>query len=171
MSKPKNIRTCAYCGIKTKKSKLLRINLPLLCFDFYQTNNFRSFYVCQNIKCISRVLKKHSVNKYLNKEINDSKTVVFNAFLKELSSIITRLFENNNLDDNNLPHYSGLLLYKNNVSGYKGEAIPVSNLLYMGNKDTCFVSDSNVAKRLLNYKNIIIDIDGFNGELNGCKKS
>lgn len=171
MSKPNNIRTCAYCGIKTEKSKLLRINLPLLCFDFYQNKNFRSFYVCQNIKCISRVLKKQSVYKYINAEIKDNKTIIFNAVLKELSFIISNLFENNSVDESCIDNYNGLLLHKGSIENYSGQVIPVSSVLYNGSSRMSVVLNKNTAQRLLNYKNIIIDIDGFNGELNGCKKS
>lgn len=125
MSKPKKIRSCAFCGLQQEKSNLLRINLPDLTFDFFQNKNFRSFYICQNISCINKVLKKYAVNKHLDKAYESLEGVI----LKNI---------------------------KDTLSYYKNE-----------------YSCKNIAveKRLLNYKNIITYLDGFNGELNGSKKS
>ena len=125
MSKPKKIRSCAFCGLQQEKLNLLRINLPALTFDFFQNKNFRSFYICQNISCINEVLKKYAVNKHLDKAYESLEGVI----LKNI---------------------------KDTLSYYKNE-----------------YSCKNIAveKRLLNYKNIITYLDGFNGELNGSKKS
>ncbi len=149
MSKPKNIRTCAFCGQKEHKSHFLRILLPTLKFDLLQKENSRSFYVCQNIKCISKVLKKKSVNKFID-------NIYYN-----------NLYNNISYNENS----SNITLCKNNTTSNNENIIMVSDILYNGYKTKCNIENKKIADLLLNYKNIITYIDGLNGELDGSKKS
>ena len=125
MSKPKNIRTCAFCGQKEHKSHFLRILLPTLKFDLLQKENSRSFYVCQNIKCISKVLKKKSVNKFID---NIDYNILYNNMIANikltLSYFITNLFNNGRCNIENKKIADLLLNYKNIITyidGLNGE--------------------------------------------------
>ena len=71
MSKPKEYRVCAFCGIRQHKSNLLRITLPDIFFDFWQNKQGRSFYVCPKHTCINKVFKKKTVYKYLDENPED----------------------------------------------------------------------------------------------------
>ncbi len=168
MSKPKNIRTCAFCGQKEHKSHFLRILLPTLKFDLLQKENSRSFYVCQNIKCISKVLKKKSVNKFID---NIDYNILYNNMIANikltLSYFITNLFNNGSYNENS----SNITLCKNNTTSNNENIIMVSDILYNGYKTKCNIENKKIADLLLNYKNIITYIDGLNGELDGSKKS
>ncbi len=155
MSKPKEIRVCAFCGYKEHKSKLLRVLLPDLNFDFYQNINSRSFYVCQNSKCISRVIKKKSVNKFLE---NYENIDLLQLIKEQLSHTISKLFMDykcDNIDSDNL------FLYSYNLSINSENCIKVNKMLYKDTIEMCIIKDKKTAERLKNYKKIITYTDGF----------
>lgn len=161
MSKPKAIRSCAFCGLKTEKSKLLRISLYDLSFDFYQNNNIRSFYVCQNPKCVSRVLKKYAVAKHIKTDIENKENILLNNIKNKLAYVITNLFNKNSTDIKNIENITSLILCKKNT-GITGEnIISVGSVFYNGSSCACVVNSRSCANLLMNYKNIITYIDGL----------
>lgn len=161
MSKPKAVRSCACCGLKTDKSKLLRINLPDLSFDFYQNNNFRSFYVCQNPKCTSRVLKKYAVAKHLKTNIENKENILLENIKNKLAEIITDLYNKNSADVEKIKENSSLILCKRNACITGENIIFAGSNLYKGSAVACVVRSKSCADLLINYKNIIIYIDGL----------
>lgn len=161
MSKPKAIRSCAFCGLKTEKSKLLRINLPNLSFDFFQNKNCRSFYVCQNSKCIHKVLKKYVVAKHLKTNVENTESILLANIEKELSFIITGLFNKGGLEIEDIKDYSNLILCRKGIYVPGENILPVGKRLYMGSADVCVVSSKAYSKLLMNYRDIITYIDGL----------
>lgn len=161
MSKPKAIRSCAFCGLKTEKSKLLRITLPDLSFDFFQNKNNRSFYVCQNAKCIHKVLKKYAVAKHLKTNIENTESILLSNIEQKLSFIISDLFNKYSLDVNDLKDYTNLLLCKKSTCLSGENVLSVGNRLYKGSADVCVVSSKAYSKLLMNYRDIITYIDGL----------
>lgn len=161
MSKPKAIRSCAFCGLKTEKSKLLRINLPDLSFDFFQNKNYRSFYVCQNAKCIHKVLKKYAVAKHLKTGVENSESILLCNIEHELSFIITDLFNKGGLEMDNIKDDTNLILCKKSTCLSGENILPVGKRLYKGSAGVCVVSSKAYSKLLMNYRDIITYIDGL----------
>lgn len=161
MSKPKAIRSCAFCGLKTEKSKLLRINLPDLSFDFFQNKNYRSFYVCQNAKCIHKVLKKYAVAKHLKTDVKDTGNILLANIEKELSFIIADLFNKGSLEVNNIKDYTNLILCKKSTCLSGENVLSIGENLYRGSVGVCVVSSKAYSKLLMNYRDIITYIDGL----------
>ena len=161
MSKPKAIRSCAFCGLKTEKSKLLRINLPDLSFDFFQNKNYRSFYVCQNAKCIHKVLKKYAVAKHLKTDVKNSESILLCNIEHELSFIITDLFNKGGLEMDNIKDDTNLILCKKSTCLSGENILPVGKRLYKDSAGVCVVSSKAYSKLLMNYRDIITYIDGL----------
>ena len=151
MSKPKAIRSCAFCGLKTEKSKLLRINLPDLSFDFFQNKNYRSFYVCQNAKCIHKVLKKYAVAKHLKTDVKNSESILLCNIEHELSFIITDLFNKGGLEMDNIKDDTNLILCKNSTCLSGENILPVGKRLYKGSAGVCVVSSKAYSKLLYHF--------------------
>ena len=159
MSKPKEYRVCAFCGIRQHKSNLLRITLPDIFFDFWQNKQGRSFYVCPKHTCINKVFKKKTVYKYLDESVNN---IIYN---------INKLFEKYGINDAYI-NTEKLVLFRYDVLINSSNNILLDKAVYNGSKKLCIVYDKYTADKLIKYKNLITDIDGlFYGELNGVKKS
>lgn len=65
------IRTCVACGQRAEKPNLLRIsqNLEL---DLSQKNPGRGAYICKNVLCIEKLLKKNTISRSLKKSVSRS---------------------------------------------------------------------------------------------------
>ncbi len=101
MSKPKEYRVCAFCGIRQHKSNLLRITLPDIFFDFWQNKQGRSFYVCPKHTCINKVFKKKTVYKYLDESVNinllydklrENIKIIAGSLVNETKNVSARLY-------------------------------------------------------------------------------
>ena len=173
MSKPKEYRVCAFCGIRQHKSNLLRITLPDIFFDFWQNKQGRSFYVCPKHTCINKVFKKKNLYKYLDESVyinllydklreNIKNNIIYN---------INKLFEKYGINDAYI-NTEKLVLFRYDVLINSSNNILLDKAVYNGSKKLCIVYDKYTADKLIKYKNLITDIDGlFYGELNGVKKS
>ncbi len=173
MSKPKEYRVCAICGAKLHKSQLLRISFPDLTFDFWQNLEGRGFYVCANYKCINRVLKKKSVNKYLDnyKDLSLLPGILKNNIKEGLIYNINMLFNkhSSHIKDNN-SSYLALCRYDSDFDFENKITIPKE--IYNGEKDISIIYNKNIIKRLTNYQNLLRNPNGLlYGELDGSKKS
>lgn len=73
-------RTCVACGRKTEKPNLLRISEKLE-LDMLQTTPGRGAYICKNVLCIEKLLKKNTISKSLKKRVSKS----------DLDSVIQKL--------------------------------------------------------------------------------
>lgn len=173
MSKPKEYRVCAFCGIRQHKSNLLRITLPEIIFDFWQNMQSRSFYVCEKNICISKVFKKKTVYRYLNESLNTN--LLYDKLKVSIKNNtiyhINKLFDKYGVCDADI-NTDKLILCRYDVSLSSSNSILLDKAVYKGSKKFCIIDNNNIADRLIKYKNLITNIDGlFYGELNGIKKS
>lgn len=173
MSKPKEYRVCAVCGIKQHKSDMLKIILPEIIFDFWQSMQSRSFYVCQKQICINKVFKKKNVYKYLDKSLNISllydklKVSIKNNVVYNINELFDK-YGVNDADTN----ADKLVLCRYDTLSSSSNIILLDKTVYSGSKKFCIIYDKYIADKLIKYKNLIANIDGlFYGELNGIKKS
>lgn len=74
------LRTCVVCGQKAEKPNLLRIS-DKLELDLSQTTPGRGAYICKNVLCIEKLLKKNTISRSLKKSITRS----------DLDSVINQL--------------------------------------------------------------------------------
>lgn len=173
MSKPKEYRVCAFCGIRQHKSNLLRITLPEIIFDFWQNMQSRSFYVCEKNICISKVFKKKTVYRYLDESLNTN--LLYDRLKVSIKNNtiyhINKLFDKYGVCDADI-NTDKLILCRYDVSLSSSNSILLDKAVYNGSKKFCIIDNNNIADRLIKYKNLITNIDGlFYGELNGIKKS
>lgn len=172
MSKPKEYRVCAFCGIRQHKSNLLRITLPEIIFDFWQNMQSRSFYVCEKNICISKVFKKKTVYRYLDESLNTN--LLYDKLKVSIKNNtiyhINKLFDKYGVCDADV-NTDKLILCRYDVSA-GSNSILLDKAVYNGSKRFCIVYDKYTEDKLIKYKNLITNIDGlFYGELNGIKKS
>lgn len=173
MSKPKEYRVCAFCGIRQHKSDLLKITLPEIIFDFWQNMQSRSFYVCDKQSCINKVFKKKTVYKYLDENLNIN--LLYDKLRESIKSNtiyhINELFDKYGVCETDM-NTDKLVLCRYDVSLSSSNSILLDKAVYKGSKKFCIIDNKNIADRLIKYKNLITNIDGlFYGELNGIKKS
>ncbi len=172
MSKPKEYRVCAFCGIKQHKSYMLKISLPEIIFDFWQNMHGRSFYICSEYKCINKVFKNKTVYKYLDESINTS--LLYNRLIESIKNNtlyhINELFDKYGIDDDT--NTEKLILCRYDAVSSNSKKILLDKAVYSGNKKFCIIYDKYTADKVIKYKNLITNIDGLlYGELNGIKKS
>ena len=84
------IRSCIACKRKTNKKELIRIVYKdnRVVFDKLQKENKRAFYVCNDIKCIRKLIKCIEKNKLKLKQEMD-----YDKLKEFLNNIISELGE------------------------------------------------------------------------------
>lgn len=68
------IRTCISCRTKKEKNKLLRIvsSNGKAVIDENQKENTRGIYICNDIKCINKLLKAKDISKCIKIKVDTS---------------------------------------------------------------------------------------------------
>lgn len=74
------LRTCVVCGQKAEKPNLLRISESFE-LDLLQKTPGRGAYICKNVLCIEKLLKKNTISRSLKKSVTRS----------DLDSVINQL--------------------------------------------------------------------------------
>lgn len=172
MSKPKEYRVCAFCGVKQHKSDMIKIILPKITFDFWQNMQSRSFYVCIKHICINKVFKKKAIYRYLDESISTG--LLYNRLIDSIKNNtiyhINELFDKYGTDDD--IDTEKLILCRYDAVSNSSKKILLDKAVYNGSKKFCIIYDKYTADKLIKYKNLITNIDGLlYGELNGIKKS
>lgn len=174
-------RSCAFCGAKKHKKKLLRITLPDVRFDMFQTKGGRGFYTCINLKCIGKSLKKRSVLKYIDNADTDRiyDTLKSDIFLS-LRGIISGFLEKGGLN----PH-TDISGYENIAFVIAGSRFDTARLEKRGIKiiraDAAFnlndndfaaaVTGGRVADTIMEMERFVINTVCYNGDTDGGNES
>ena len=85
MKNKKLTRTCIGCRAKKEKQELIRIvktNENEILVDFKQTLSGRGAYICDNIGCFEKIIKKNMLKQSLkinvdNKKYEELRGVIF----------------------------------------------------------------------------------------------